>query len=108
MASVHRRRAPSRGLGSILVDQSIVRRNPIPQIRMRTEKTLSKGETSPFFRLSPPSARPHPNLYQDRTAINHNGLARTESFVHQEQIGLRHFRSFTHAANGETIAHAFV
>jgi len=47
-------------------------------------------------------------LYQDRTAINDNGLSSAESFLHQEQIGLRDFRSFTHAANGETIAHAFV
>jgi hypothetical protein len=26
-------------------------------------------------------------LYQDRTAINHNGLPSSESFLHQEQIG---------------------
>ena len=47
-------------------------------------------------------------LYQDRTAINHDGLPRSESFLHQEQIGLRDLGSFADSANREAVAHAFV
>jgi hypothetical protein len=47
-------------------------------------------------------------LYQDRTAINHNGLPSSESFLHQEQIGLRDLGSFADSANRETVAHALV
>jgi len=45
-------------------------------------------------------------LNQDRTAINHNGLPSSESFLHQEQVGLRDIVSFADSANGETVAHA--
>src|SRR6266853_2952158 len=47
-------------------------------------------------------------LYQDRTAINHNGLPGAESFLHQEQIGLRDLGSFADSANWETVAHALI
>ena len=47
-------------------------------------------------------------LNQDRTAINDNGLPSSESFLHQEQIGLRDLGSFADSANRETVAHAFV
>jgi hypothetical protein len=47
-------------------------------------------------------------LYQDRTAINDNGLPRGESFLHQEQIGLRDLGSFADSANRETVPHALV
>ena len=47
-------------------------------------------------------------LYQDRTAINHNGLPSGESFLHQEQIALRDLGSFADSANRETVAHALV
>jgi len=47
-------------------------------------------------------------LYEDRTAINHNGLAGAESLLHQEQIGLRDLGSFADSANWETLAHALV
>src|SRR5713226_1070049 len=47
-------------------------------------------------------------LYQDRTAINHNGLPCAESFLHQEQIGLRDLGSLADSANRETLTHAFV
>jgi len=47
-------------------------------------------------------------LYQDRTAINHNGLPSSESFLHQKQIGLRYVMSFADSANWETFSHAFV
>ena len=47
-------------------------------------------------------------LNQDRTAINHNGLPGSESFLHQEQIGLRDFVSFADSANRETLADALV
>jgi hypothetical protein len=47
-------------------------------------------------------------LYQDRAAINHNGLPSSESFLHQEQIGLRDLGSFADSANRETVAHALV
>ncbi len=47
-------------------------------------------------------------LYQDRTAINDNGLPSSESFLHQEQIGLRDLGSFADSANRETLSHAFV
>jgi hypothetical protein len=47
-------------------------------------------------------------LNEDRTAINHNGLPSSESFLHQEQIGLRDLGSFADSANREAVAHAFV
>jgi hypothetical protein len=47
-------------------------------------------------------------LNQDRTAINDNGLPSSESFLHQEQVGLRDIVSFAHSANGETVPHALV
>ena len=47
-------------------------------------------------------------LYQDRTAINDNGLPSRESFFHQEQVGLRDIVSFAHSAHRETVAHALV
>jgi hypothetical protein len=47
-------------------------------------------------------------LNQDRTAIDHDGLPSSESFLHQEQIGLRDFGSFADSANREAVAHAFV
>ena len=47
-------------------------------------------------------------LYEDRTAINDNGLPSGESFLHQEQIGLRDLGSLADAANRETVAHALV
>ena len=47
-------------------------------------------------------------LYENRTAINHNGLPSSESFLHQEQIGLRDLGSFADSANWETVAHALV
>ena len=47
-------------------------------------------------------------LYEDRTAINHNGLPSSESFLHQEQIGLRDLGSFADSANWETVAHALI
>ena len=46
-------------------------------------------------------------LYQDRTAINDNGLPSSESFLHQEQIGLRDLGSFADSANRETFSHTF-
>jgi hypothetical protein len=54
------------------------------------------------------SRKPAEALNQDRTAVDHNGLPSTESFLHQEQIGLRDFRSFAHSTDWETVAHAFV
>jgi hypothetical protein len=47
-------------------------------------------------------------LYQDRTAINDNGLPSGESFLHQEQIGLRDIGGFSDSANRETVPHALV
>jgi hypothetical protein len=47
-------------------------------------------------------------LNQDRTAIDDNGLPSAESFLHQEEIGLRDFGSFADSANRETVAHALV
>jgi hypothetical protein len=47
-------------------------------------------------------------LYQDRTAINDNGLPGAEASLHQEQIGLRDLGSFADSANRETVAHALV
>ena len=47
-------------------------------------------------------------LYQGRAAINDNGLPSSESFLHQEQIGLRDLGSFADSANRETVAHALV
>jgi hypothetical protein len=47
-------------------------------------------------------------LNQDRTAVYHNGLSSTESFLHQEQIGLRYVMSLADSANRETVSHAFV
>src|SRR5258708_14231112 len=47
-------------------------------------------------------------LYEDRTAINHNGLPSAEPFLHQEQIGLRDLGSFADSANWETVAHALI
>jgi hypothetical protein len=47
-------------------------------------------------------------LYQDCTAINDNGLPSSESFLHQEQIGLRDLGSFADSANRETVAHTLV
>jgi hypothetical protein len=47
-------------------------------------------------------------LYQDRTAINHNGLPSAESFLHQKQIGLRYVMSLADSSNRETLSHAFV
>jgi hypothetical protein len=47
-------------------------------------------------------------LNQDRTAINYNGLPSSESFLHQEQIGLRDLGSFADSVNRETVAHALV
>jgi hypothetical protein len=45
-------------------------------------------------------------LYQDRTAINDDGLPSAESFLHQEQIGLRDLVSFADSAHRETVPHA--
>ena len=47
-------------------------------------------------------------LNQDRTAINDNGLPSPESFLHQEQIGLRDLGSLADSTNWETVAHALV
>jgi len=47
-------------------------------------------------------------LNQDRTAVYHNGLSSTESFLHQEQIGLRYVMSLADSANRETLSYAFV
>ena len=47
-------------------------------------------------------------LYQDRTAINHNGLPSAKSFLHQEKICLRDLGSFADSANRETVADALV
>ena len=47
-------------------------------------------------------------LYQDRTSVNHNGLPSSESFLHQEQIGLRDLGRFADSANRETVAHGLV
>ena len=46
-------------------------------------------------------------LNQDRTAIDHNGLAGAESFLHQEQIGLRDVMSFADSPHRQTLARAF-
>ena len=46
-------------------------------------------------------------LNQGRTAIYHNYLPGAESFLHQEQIGLRYVMSLADSANRETLAHAF-
>jgi hypothetical protein len=46
-------------------------------------------------------------LNQDSTAINDNGLPGAESFLHQEQIGLRDLGSLADSANRETFAQAF-
>ena len=45
-------------------------------------------------------------LNQDRSAIDHNGLAGAESFLHQKQIGLRNVMSFADSAHRQTLAHA--
>ena len=47
-------------------------------------------------------------LYQDRTAINHNGQSGSESFLHQEQIGLRDVGGFADSSNTGTVAHGLV
>jgi hypothetical protein len=47
-------------------------------------------------------------LNQDRTAINYNGLPSSESFLHQEQIGLGDVGSFADSANRETVPQALV
>jgi predicted protein tyrosine phosphatase len=46
-------------------------------------------------------------LNQDRTPIDHNGLASAESFLHQKQIGLRDVMSFADSSHRQTLAHAF-
>ena len=46
-------------------------------------------------------------LNQDRTAIDHNGLTRTESFLHQKQKGLCNVMSLTDSAHRETLSHTF-
>jgi hypothetical protein len=60
---------------------------------------FSTGEEKPFTVVV---------LYQDRAAINYNGLPSSESFLYQEQIGLRDLGSFADSANRETVANALV
>jgi hypothetical protein len=49
-----------------------------------------------------------PTLNQDRTAIDHNGLTCTESFLHQKQEGLCNVMSFADAPHGQTLGRAFI
>ena len=46
-------------------------------------------------------------LNQDRTPIDHNGLAGAVSFLHQKQIGLRDVMSFADSPHRQPLAHAF-
>jgi hypothetical protein len=46
-------------------------------------------------------------LNQNRTSIDHNGLAGAEAFLHQKQVGLREVMSFADTSYGQTLAHAF-
>ena len=43
-------------------------------------------------------------LNQERATINDNGLPGSESFLHQEQIGLRDLGGLADSANRETVA----
>jgi hypothetical protein len=47
-------------------------------------------------------------LNQDRTPIDHNGLAGAESFLHQKQIGLCNVMSLADSSHRQTLAHAFI
>src|SRR5215469_16055644 len=47
-------------------------------------------------------------LNQDCPAIDNNGLAGTESFLHQKQVGLRNVMSFADSPNRQTLAHALI
>src|ERR1700757_2861605 len=47
-------------------------------------------------------------LNQDRTAIDHNRLARAESFLHQKQIGLSYVIKVADATHGQCLPNAFV
>jgi hypothetical protein len=47
-------------------------------------------------------------LNQDRTAIDHNGLTCTESFLHQKQEGLGNVMSFADSSHRQTLAHVFI
>jgi hypothetical protein len=46
-------------------------------------------------------------LNQDRTPIDHNGLAGGESFLHQKQIGSCNVMSFADSPHRQPLAHAF-
>jgi hypothetical protein len=46
-------------------------------------------------------------LNQNRTSIDHNGLAGAEAFLHQKQVGLREVMSFADTSYGQTLAHGF-
>lgn len=45
-------------------------------------------------------------LNQDRTPIDHNGLAGAESFLHQKQVALCNVVSFADSPHRQTLAHA--
>src|SRR5882762_775887 len=45
---------------------------------------------------------------EDRSAINHNRLPSSESFLHQKQIGLRDVVRFANSAHRQTVAHALI
>src|SRR3979490_3150722 len=47
-------------------------------------------------------------LNQDRTAIDHNGLTCTESFLHQKQEGLCNVVSFADAPHRQTLANVLI
>src|SRR5258708_14859900 len=47
-------------------------------------------------------------LDQNRSTIDHKCLASSESFLHQEQIGLGYVMWLADSAHGETLAHALI
>jgi hypothetical protein len=49
-----------------------------------------------------------PGLNQNGSAIDHDRLTGAESFLHQEQIGLRDVMGFSDSAYGQTLPNAFV
>ena len=49
-----------------------------------------------------------PSLDQDGSAIDHDRLTGAESFLHQEQIGLRDVMGFSDSAYRQTFPNAFV
>jgi hypothetical protein len=71
----------------------------IPALPASLKSTFHSSLLSLLF-----SSRP---LNQDRSAINHNGLAGAVFLLHQKQVGLCNVMSFADSSHRQTIAYAF-